>query len=208
MKTGGIFITFEGGEGAGKTTQIKKLARFLKKRGFPVLVTREPGGTPLANRIRDILLDATNTHITPEEELFLYEVARRDHVSEVIRPALQRGDIVLCDRFADATMAYQGFGRSLPRKHIALLNHAATGGLTPRLTILLDLPVRKGLARARKRNAALDRLEREKQSFHERVRKGYLTLARKEKKRFRVFKAGRTATDIHHDILREVEKIL
>ncbi len=208
MKRDGIFITFEGGEGTGKTTQIKELARVLKKQGIPVLVTREPGGTPLADKIRCILLDASNKHIAPEEELFLYELARRDHVSEVIQPALKKGMIVLCDRFTDATMAYQGYGRSLSKKKIEVLNQAATGGLTPDKTFVFDMPVRTGLKRAKDRCGTLDRLEQEKVSFHERVRKGYLTLARKEKKRFRVLKADRPAADIHHDILREVEKIL
>src|SRR5262249_2147488 len=160
-------ITFEGIEGSGKTTQIERLARWLADHGFKIVQTREPGGTPLADHIRKELLDASNQGMSVRTELFLYEVARRDHVAEVIRPALASGKVVLCDRFTDATLAYQGFGRKLSLKLIEFFNRAATGGLKPDLTILMDLPVKSGLARAKKRTGKLDRLEQETGAFHE-----------------------------------------
>lgn len=207
-KKSGLFITFEGIEGSGKSTQIQGLAEWLQKNGVKVLVTREPGGTPLADRIRANLLDARNHGISSRTELLLYEVARRDHVMEVIRPALLRGETVLCDRFTDATLAYQGFGRKIPIRLVQFLNEVATGGLKPDLTFLLDLPPKKGLDRARRRNKQLDRLESETIDFHQRVRRGYLTLARKEKRRFRIIHARRPRSQIAAAIYREVEKFL
>ena len=126
----GVLITFEGVEGSGKTTQIKALARWIRKRGKRVVLTREPGGTPFADKVRTLLLHSEN-RITPETELLLYEVARRDHLQEILRPALEKGAVVLCDRFTDATLAYQGYGRGLSLKAIAALNRLATGGLKP-----------------------------------------------------------------------------
>ena len=175
-KKSSFFITFEGGEGAGKTTQIKYLAECLAPK---VVVTREPGGTAVADQIRATLLDPKNK-ISPELELLLYEAARRDHVENIIRPALKAGKIVLCDRFTDATIAYQGFARGLSLKLIDNLNTIATGGLKPDLTFLFDLSPKIGLNRATKRNPTKDRIESEKIAFHEKVRKGYLTLARKK----------------------------
>ncbi len=209
-KKKGLFITFEGIEGSGKSTQIKALAQWLtsRKNGRNVLLTREPGGTPLADKIRKTLLDTDSQGITSDKELFLYEVARRDHVLEVIRPALARGEIVLCDRFTDATLAYQGYGRGLSLKKIGLLNQAATGGLKPDLTLLLDVPVDTGLNRARKRSKKLDRIDQESASFHTRVRRGYLTLARKETRRFRIIHASGSEQDTFARIRREVEKLL
>jgi len=204
----GLFITFEGIEGSGKTTQIKALADWLTSQGRRVLQTREPGGTPLADRIRKELLDAGNKGMSPRTELFLYEVARRDHVSEVILPALSRGDIVLCDRFTDATLAYQGFGRKIRMRLIEFFNRAATGGLTPDLTLLIDLPVKDGLERAKKRSGSLDRLEQEARIFHERIRRGYLTLARKGRRRFVILDGRKPREQIFELILRAVESRL
>lgn len=201
----GLLITFEGIEGSGKTTQIKKLSRWFRARGLAVVETREPGGTPLANQIRSLLLDSGTRGMTPSMELFLYETARRDHVDEAIRPALESGKIVLCDRFTDATLAYQGYGRGLSLKMIEALNEIATGGIHPNLTFLFDLPVSKGLKRARQRNKKLDRLERESKNFHEKVRQGYLTLARKEKRKFRIIHAERTPNEIFAELCREME---
>lgn len=203
----GLFITFEGGEGAGKTSQINQVGDWLRKRGLEVVTTREPGGTPVADRIRKTLLDSKEP-ISPETELFLYETARRDHVAAVIRPALRRGAIVLCDRFTDATIAYQAYGRGLSLKVVSAMNEIATGGLKPTLTFLLDLPAETGLQRARKRKRGLDRLEKEAKTFHEKVRAGYLTLARKDKKRIRKIDAARSRDKIFSDIRRELEKIL
>lgn len=204
----GLLITFEGIEGSGKTTQIKAVSRWLKNKGLGVVLTREPGGTPLADRIRSILLDAKAKGISASMELFLYEVARRDHLSEVILPSLQKGKIVLCDRFTDATLAYQGYGRGLSMKIIEVMNRTATGGLKPDLTFLFDLPVEAGLQRAGKRTRGLDRLEKESKSFHQKVRNGYLTLARKEKRRFKVIHAKESRREIFAQICREVDRKL
>lgn len=208
---GGLFITLEGIEGSGKTTQIQRLSRWLLERGVDVVLTREPGGTPLADQIRKILLnpDAVKTKgMTSETELFLYQTARRDHVMNVIKPALQRQRVVLCDRFTDATIAYQGYGRGLSVKGIEALNKIATGGMEPDLTFLFDLPVAAGLKRARERNNRLDRIESESKKFHEKVRQGYLTLARKDKRRIRVINADRNPGEIFDELCRQVEKIL
>ncbi|HEU0264633.1 MAG TPA: dTMP kinase, partial [Geobacterales bacterium] len=151
----GIFITFEGIEGCGKTTQIAILAQALEKQGHQVVITREPGGSPIANQIRSILLSADNVAMVPLTELFLYEAARSQHLSEVVTPALDRGAVVLCDRFIDATIAYQGYGRGLDFSTISTLNRLATSGLTPQLTLLFDCDVETGLGRAQARIASL-----------------------------------------------------
>ncbi len=187
------FITFDGVEGSGKTTQIRRLAEALRLRGHSVCTTREPGGCPIADAIRSILLDPAHGKMAPRAELLLYAAARAQHVAEVIRPALERGEIVLCDRFTDATIAYQGFGRGLERDLISHLNDLASGGLVPDLTLLLDLPVEEGLRRALERNALDDgmregRFEQEALAFHNRVREGYHHLAATES-RFRVVDA-------------------
>jgi dTMP kinase len=178
----GFFITFEGIEGCGKTTQLRLLKERLQAAGEKVTSTREPGGCPIADQMRAILLDAGNSAITPLSELLLYAAARAQHVQEVIVPALARGEIVLCDRFTDATVAYQGHGRGLDLKTIAELNRLATGALEPKLTLLIDCPVEIGLARALARieagsGAREERFELESVRFHERVRGGYLGLA-------------------------------
>jgi dTMP kinase len=183
------FITFEGIEGCGKTTQIRLLATTLEERGYRVTMTREPGGCPIADQIRHILLDAANTAMTPLAELLLYAAARAQHIDEIIKPALAAGRIVLCDRFTDATLAYQGYGRGLDRTILDDLNRLATGQLTPDCTILLDCPVETGLMRAMARiNASSaqreERFELESRQFHERVRNGYLSLADREPDRF------------------------
>lgn len=174
-------ITFEGIEGSGKSTQIRLLAAHLQERGLEVVVTREPGGCRIADEIRAILLDPANEELCATAELLLYAAARAQHVDEVIRPALARGAIVLCDRYTDATVAYQGYGRGLDLGLIEELNRLASGGLSPDLTLVFDLPVATGLHRARSRNAtaAADegRFEAESLAFHERVRAGYLGCA-------------------------------
>lgn len=188
-----FFITLEGVEGSGKSTQIQTLRRHLEAHGYRVLATREPGGCPIADAVRAILLDPANRALVPRAELLLYAAARAQHVEQVVRPALAAGMIVLCDRFADATTAYQGGGRGLDAGLVRELNAIATAGLLPDLTLLFDMPVELGLARARHRNqhdALLDegRFELEELDFHQRVRTAYLELAKREQ-RFRIVDA-------------------
>jgi len=190
-----VFVTFEGVEGSGKSTQIARTASWLAGLGRAVTATREPGGCALGAALRAILLDARNTGLDATAELFLYLADRAQHVAEVIRPALARGDMVLCDRYHDSTVAYQGFGRGLNLAHLAGLGEMASGGLHPDITVLLDLPVEQGLARARGRNRASGdslaegRFEALDLQFHERVRQGFLTLAAQEPHRFAVIDA-------------------
>ncbi|HEX9502347.1 MAG TPA: dTMP kinase, partial [Thermoanaerobaculia bacterium] len=185
----------EGIEGSGKSTQVSKLAERIPN----AIVTKEPGGTPTADRIRAILLDTRNT-IEPVAEVLLFAASRRQHVMEVIRPALAAGRVVLCDRFTDATLAYQGFGRLLDLDRLRWLNDWATDGLHPDLTLIFDLPEETGLARARSRNATLPvdegRFETEDIRFFRRVREGYLTLAAAEPKRYAVIDAAGTPEDV------------
>lgn len=206
-----LFITFEGIEGCGKTTQIRRLAATLGQRGLAVLCTREPGGCPIADDIRRILLHPGNTALVPRAELLLYAAARAQHVAEVIRPALAKKQHVLCDRFADATLAYQGGGRGLDEGLIASLNDLATEGLQPDLTLLLDMPAAQGLRRARRRNSECpqeeDRFEQESLAFHGRVRQAYLRLAA-ENRRFRIVDALGTPDAVARRVLEEVEPFL
>ncbi len=181
----GLFITFEGVEGCGKSTQIARLRDHLESRGLPVVVTREPGGAAISEAIRAILLDPAHTEMAPMTELLLYAAARAQHVAERIRPALDNGEIVLCDRFADSTTAYQGAARHLDGSFLRTLHEAATGGLWPDLTILIDVPVEIGLERAARARRS-DRIEQESLAFHERVRQGFLDLAAREPERVRI----------------------
>lgn len=196
----GLFITFEGIEGCGKSTQIRKLAAALTEQGKSVTLTREPGGCDIADKIRAILLDSANSAMVPLAELLLYAAARAQHINEVILPALARGDIVLCDRFIDATVAYQGHGRRLDLEMIDNLNRLAAANCRPDVTLLLDCPVATGLERAMARIEALgsnasstareERFEKESLEFHERVRYGYLTLAVADPERFCIIDAS------------------
>jgi dTMP kinase len=180
-----VFITFEGIEGSGKSTHIALLASYLQEKGYPVCLTREPGGTKIGERLRDLILDLQHNEMDPKTELFLYLASRAQHLAEVIRPALLNGTIVLCDRFTDATLAYQGYGRTLKPAVIRSIVEYAAYGIRPDLTFLLDLTVQEGLRRLHGRGL-LNRLDAEALHFHEAVRKGYLALARREPKRFRV----------------------
>lgn len=180
----GFFLSFEGIEGCGKTTQIKGLARRLRALGYLVVETREPGGAPISEQIRTLLLDTRNRGMDARCELLLYLASRAQHLADRVRPALEKGAVVLCDRFADATMAYQGYGRGLGPRAVAGLNRFATAGLAPDLVLLLDVPVAVGLSRKRK-VGGLDRLDREHVSFHEAVRRGYLRIARQNPRRVR-----------------------
>jgi dTMP kinase len=187
-----MFVTFEGIEGSGKSTQIARLAARLTEAGRPPLVTREPGGTPLADAIRALFLRPDPDPMPAAAELFLVLASRASHVRDVVRPALAEGRLVLCDRYADATFTYQGAGRGLDLDLLRRANALATGGLVPDWTVLVDLPVEAGLARVRRRNvtaqaAAEGRLDDEKVEFHQRVRRGYLELAREQPERFTTF---------------------
>lgn len=185
----GLFVTFEGGEGSGKSTQIARLAARLKLAGRDALITREPGGTPLAEGIRALLLDPERRP-TALAEAFLMEASRAQLVETVIRPALERGDVVICDRYADSTLAYQGAGRGLDPAMLAAWNHAATGGLVPDLTLLFDLDPTTGLGRRARAAGETNRIDREPPEFHARVRDRYLELAAAEPSRFVVLDAA------------------
>ena len=187
--TQGFFISFEGGEGAGKSTQIRRLAERLQAAGHDVVVTREPGGSPGAEAIRELLVNGAADRWSPVTETLLMYAARRDHVERVIRPALSRGAIVLCDRFADSTRAYQGAGGDAPASLIASLEDHVLGGTVPDLTLILDLPAEIGLQRAEARGGAA-RFESKGLAFHERLRAGYLEIARREPERCVVIEAN------------------
>lgn len=182
MKSKGYLITFEGPEGSGKSTQIRFATHFLRKKGYPVLLLREPGGTPASEAIRKVLLNKRLKSMTPETELLLYMAARTQLVREKINPALKRGKIVMVDRFEDSTVAYQGFAGSIPLKTIEKLSQFVRGNLKPDLTILLDVETKVGL----KRSGRSDRIEKKSIAFHEKVRRGFLASARREPKRFLV----------------------
>jgi dTMP kinase len=194
-----MFITFEGIEGSGKTTQQRLVAEHLRSLGKTVVVTKEPGGTPLADRIRAILLDSANV-IDPIAEVFLFAASRRQHTTEIIEPALQRGEVVLCDRYADSTLAYQGFGRLIDLDRLRALNAWATNALVPHITLLFDLPEEVGLSRANSRNATAaqdeGRFEAEDLRFHRRVREGYLAMAVAEPDRYRVVDADGSVDEV------------
>lgn len=198
----GFFITLEGPEGSGKSTQILFLASALRRAGYRVVQTREPGGTTLAEAIRRLLLRSSPREpIAPQTEALLIFAARSQHVARLIRPKLEQGAIVLCDRFSDSTLAYQGFGRGLNRAWLKAANDAATDGITPDLTLLLDLPVEVGLARRRTAVGKPNRLDRESERFHRLVRRGFLTLAKQSPRRMRVVDANRSARDIRAELV-------
>ena len=202
----GLLVTLEGGEGAGKTTHAKALAELLEERGFTACLTHEPGGTALGQVIQRLFQRSEGSQIpSPLAELLLFEADRAQHVRQIIRPALSEGKIVICDRFADSTLAYQGYGRGLDLNLIRKLNYEATGGLTPDLTLLLDLPPEVALGRE---GAQLDVTGREPLEFHERVREGFLALAREEPERFVVIDATLPEGDMAKTALAAVEKWL
>lgn len=195
----GLFITLEGPEGAGKSTNREYLAELLKQAGVEVVLTREPGGTPLAERIRELLLVPDTEVMAVDTELLLMFAARAQHLAGVIRPALARGAVVLCDRFTDATYAYQGGGRGLAHERIAILEQFVQGDLRPDLTLVFDLPVEVGLARAAARGK-LDRFEQEQQSFFEAVRQTYLARAAQAPGRYRVLDAAQPLSQVQADL--------
>ncbi|EKD50363.1 MAG: hypothetical protein ACD_62C00562G0002 [uncultured bacterium] len=210
-----MFITFEGTEGCGKSTQIKRLKLFLEKQGREIVLTREPGGTVIADKIRKILVDASNHNMVPLCEVLLYYASRAQHIHELIKPALQQGKIVLCDRYNDSSLAYQGTARGMDQGLLEQLSQLVVNQHKPDLTFLLDLPVETGLKRARDRAHTLhpeereDRFENEVIEFHRAVRCGFLELAKKEPARFCVINADRDEDSIFEDITRIVnDKLL
>jgi len=209
QQTRGLFITLEGVEGSGKSTQVRYLAEVLTQARHRVLQTREPGGTATAEAIRHILLTASsNDPVTPQAEALLILAARCQHVTHVIRPALRSGTVVLCDRFSDSTFAYQGFARGLDLEWLRAANEVATGGLRPDLTLLLDLPVSVGLARRRTDHGQQNRLDRETERFHRKVRRGFLALAAEEPGRMRIVKANRPAQEVRDELCEIVVDLL
>ncbi|MBI3355563.1 MAG: dTMP kinase [Nitrospirae bacterium] len=199
-KIAGIFITLEGGEGSGKTTQAVRLCRLLTTQGHEILHTREPGGTPVAEQLRSVLLDNSTEAIAPETETLLILAARRQHVDHVIRPALKRGIVVICDRFSDSTMAYQGYARGLDLKLLRAMNDWATGNLAPHLTLLFDVPVAIGLRRRQDQATTQNRLDRETERFHRKVRAGFLQLARREPRRIKVVDARQSPDSVSNTV--------
>lgn len=199
----GIFITFEGCDGSGKTTQIALLERYLRENGRNVLITREPGGDHIAESIRATLL-SSQSPVSPRTELLLFLAARAQVVDYVIRPALERGDIVLCDRFADSTVTYQGYARGQNLEWVRRLNAYATNGLTPDKTLLFDIDPMEGLHRQTDRN----RMEEEAVDFHRRVREGYLEESRLFPERFRVIDATATVSEVHQAVLSALREII
>lgn len=203
----GIFISLEGIEGTGKSTQAKLLSKYLSARGYKTVLTEEPGGTKISRHIRKVLLSTRNKKMDYLTELFLYNAARIQHIKEKIIPAIEKGAIVITDRFSDSTVAYQGFGRGIDLKLIDSIDKIATNRMRPDITILLDINVRTGLQRNRRINKK-DRLELEDIRFHERVRRGFLKLASKEPKRIKLVKASKGIEAVHREILGIVDKIL
>ena len=209
------FITFEGGDGTGKTTQLEALENYLTGRGLSCISTREPGGTSLGKLIRQVLLEAGKQPIASPTELFLYLADRAQHIHEIISSALQQGKIVLCDRHTDSTLAYQGYGRGIDLTLLRSLNDIASSGIKPDLTFLLDCPVQIGLSRTDQRKSRSvsglnqeDRFEREDVQFHERVRAGFLELAQAEPCRFRVVDASRPAAEVAKEIQKIIDREL
>jgi dTMP kinase len=207
MQKHGRFITVEGGEGAGKSSNLAYVQSLLEAMGKRVLFTREPGGTPLGESIRELLLGHQHTGMADETELLLMFAARAEHLQRKILPALEAGFWVLCDRFTDASYAYQGAGRGIPREKIEVLEHFVQGDLRPDLTLLLDLPVETGLSRAGERSAP-DRFEKEALAFFEKVRQGYLAIAVEEPQRVKVIDASPALDQVQHQIAAAIQDFL
>jgi dTMP kinase len=208
-----LFITFEGVEGSGKTTQIQRLKKYLDRKGIPCKVTREPGGCPISEKVRKILLNPDHREMVPTSELLLYEAARAQHIKEAIKPFLKKGGVILSDRFSDATLAYQGYGRRMDLKWIESLNRISSQGIRPNVTFLLDCPSQVGLKRAIRRNRTLrqereERFEKEKIQFHRRVRKGYLAIAKKEPYRVKVIDTREGEDKVFEKIRKIVDDLL
>ncbi|MFB2566494.1 dTMP kinase [Rhizobium sp. IMFF44] len=207
----GLFVSFEGGEGAGKSTQIRRLAERLRERGHEVLVTREPGGSPGAEAVRHVLLSGAAEMFGTRMEAILFAAARNDHVEDIIRPALSRGTIVLCDRFMDSSRVYQGVTGNLEPDYIEALQRVAVNGVIPHCTLILDIPAEVGLERARKRASAVtapDRFEKEEMQTHEKRREAFLDIAAREPERCHIIDAQKSEDEIAAEIAEIVDKRL
>ena len=200
-----MFITLEGPEGSGKSSQLPVLAEWLREQGYKILTTREPGGTQISDQIRTILHSLENTAMHPRTEILLYLASRSQHVEEVILPNLKQGNIVLCDRYTDSTLAYQGFGHGLDQTTLQKLLDFSTGGLYPDLTILLDLDVEIGLERRKHSGGEWNRLDAYALAFHQRVRAGYLTLAAENPQRWRIIDAAQPFDNVQKDLRKVIE---
>lgn len=201
----GLFITFEGVEGAGKSIQVEILSSHLREQGYPVVVTREPGGTRIGEQIRAITHNPENVDMEATTEAYLMAAARAQHVAQIIEPAIRAGNIVLCDRYVDSSIAYQGLGRNLGAETIARLNDLAVNGAVPDLTFLLNVTPNLGLRRRSKSLKVPDRLDLQQKEFYERVYQGYLDLAKKEPNRYVVIDASRSIVEVAQEIWKEVE---
>lgn len=206
----GFFITIEGPDGAGKSTQVRLLAEYLREKGLEVVVTREPGGTPLAEKIRNLVLDVSEEPVAPVTEVLLYAASRAQHVDQLIKPALQRGAVVISDRFVDSSIAYQGFGRRLGAALVWQVNRPAVGEIMPHLSIILDIEPGQGRRRLARRQqlqqTGPDRLEQEQLVFHHRVREGFLALAKEYPERIKLLSAEGSIDSIHQQIVSLIEE--
>ncbi len=196
----GFFITFEGPDGSGKTSQLKLVVPWLEVQGVPLVITREPGGTPIGEEIRKLVHDTRHTEMASEAEILLYSASRAQHVAEIILPALQAGKVVLCDRFYDSTYAYQGYGRGLSMDALQMITKFATQNLTPDLTLYFDIPPEIGIQRRERGGEVLNRLDRETLEFHHRARKGYLALIEANPGRWRMIDASGTPEEVHNTV--------
>ncbi len=203
----GKFITIEGTDGSGKSTQIELLMDYLRKKGADVIFTREPGGTQISEKIREIILDVDNSEMTGITEALLYAAARSQHVEEKIIPALEAGKIIICDRFVDSSIAYQGAARGLGAEKIMGINEAALHGIIPDMTLFFDLSPEKGILR-KKNERALDRLEKEKMDFHEKVYEGYKNLCKKYPERIKPIDADRSIDEVHSEVIEVIDGLL
>ncbi len=204
-----MFITFEGGEGSGKSTAIKRIVAQLEKEGYQVVLTREPGGTPISEEIRNVILDKKNTDMDPRTEALLYAASRRQHIVQKILPALKEGKLVLCDRFLDSSLAYQGGARGLGIENVLNVNLFATEGLEPDLTLLFDISPEEGLARiAANSGREVNRLDVEKLSFHKKVREAFHTLAKANPKRYAIIDASKDKETVYQEAYQAIEERL
>ncbi|MGE0268018.1 MAG: dTMP kinase [Candidatus Omnitrophota bacterium] len=201
----GLFITFEGSEGSGKSTQMELIGQYLKDKKKSVLFVREPGGVSISEKIRGILLDAGNKAMAPSCEMLLYMAARAQLVEEVIAPALNKGKVVICDRFLDSTVVYQGYGHQMDVAFIKKVGAFATQGIKPDLTFIFDIEAKKGLARIKR---AKDRIEQRAMAYHTRVREGYLDIAKKEPKRIKIINSDQSIEDIQQQVRQQIDRIL